>query len=510
MTDTQVVVVGGGPVAMSAALLLAELGIESVMLEAKPGRDPVGSKALCMQRDVLDILDRVGVAEPLVAEGVTWNLGRTYYREHELFQITFPEIGQAHYPPFVNIGQDRTELWLESAVERHTSTEIRYGHDVVAISQGPDGVEVTAHTEADPVTVSGDFLVAADGARSVSRLLLDVDFGGSSFDDQFLICDIKAQLPFENERRFFFDPEWNPGRQVLIHPQAGSVWRIDWQVPPDFDLAAEQATGGLDARIRRIVGDQPYEIVWMSVYRFHQRVADRFAVGRCFLAGDAAHLMAPFGARGLNSGIQDAENLAWKLAYVLNGWSPESLLGTYDTERRAAALENLRVTGATMEFLVPGTPAQWTRRRRVLERAVTDEDAKLLVDSGRLAEPYSYSDSPLTTPPAPSPEPAAIVPGDLCPDVRLTSTTWLRQKFGRGVVVLATPGTSVPPFDASGPVATYDLGALDGDAIIARSIGGDAAAVVVRPDGHIAAVVADASEVATAAARAVGTNRDAA
>jgi 3-(3-hydroxy-phenyl)propionate hydroxylase len=500
--DTQVVIVGGGPVAMTAALTLAGFGVSSLMLEANRERDPVGSKALCMQRDVLDILDRLGVADPLVDEGVTWSLGRTYYAEHELFQISFPEDFATHFPPFVNIGQDRTEHWLEQRVDTSDATELRYGHEVSAIERD-DGVTITAATEEGEVTVSGEYAIGADGARSTTRHLLDIDFPGESFEDQFLICDIRAELPFAEERRFFFDPEWNPDRQVLIHPQAGSVWRIDWQVPPDFDLDAEQATGGLEARIRKIVGGRPYEIVWMSVYRFHQRIADRFSDGRCFLAGDAAHLMAPFGARGLNSGIQDAENLAWKLAYVLRGWSPASLMATYEEERRAAAAENLRVTGATMRFLVPGTAEERRRRTDVLEGAVTNEEARRLVDSGRLAEPFVYVDSPLTT----SRTARQVLPGALCPDVELPGGGWLRRRFGHGLVLLTSGEMGDVGGGVPGPIDRYDLDRIDPSGSIAAATGatsGNRLAVVVRPDGHIAAVVDDQASIAPAAARAVG------
>ena len=148
-------------------------------------------------------------------------------------------------------------------------------------------------------------------------------FPGHSHEDLFLICDIRATLPFPRERRFFFDPPWNPGRQVLVHPQPDDLWRIDWQVPSGTDVEAERASGALDRRIRQVVGrTTPYELAWVTAYRFHQRLAPRFRVGRVLLAGDAAHLMSPFGARGLNSGAADAENLAWKLALVLGGRAP--------------------------------------------------------------------------------------------------------------------------------------------------------------------------------------------
>src|SRR5690606_37928628 len=177
-----------------------------------------------------------------------------------------------------------------------------------------------------------------------------------------------------------------------------STYRIDWQVPPDFDLAAEEASGALEQRIRAVIGDRPYDLLWRSVYRFHSRLVDRMHVGRVLLAGDGAHLMAPFGARGLNSGVLDAENAAWKIAFVRRGWADDALLATYHDERHAAARENLDVTSATMRFLVPGTDGERARRREVLGRATTDPAAREEVDSGRLAEPFWYVDSPLTVP----------------------------------------------------------------------------------------------------------------
>lgn len=474
-----VVIAGAGPVGLVTALLLARSGVSSVLLEAADRRETTGSRAICFQRDVLDVLGRVGCGDALVARGVTWTTGRTYYRDTELFSVTFPDPGEGVTPPWINISQSEVERRLCDLVAAEPLIDLRYGHRVVALEQDGTGVELAT---ANGARVRGDHAVGADGAHGTVRRLLGIAWPGRSFDDRFLICDVRADLPFPNERRFHFDPVWNPGRQVLVHQCPDSVWRIDWQVPDDFDLDAERASGALDARIRRIVGDAPYELVWTTAYRFHQRCAATFRAGRAFLAGDAAHVFAPFGARGLNSGVQDAENLAWKLAFVHRHGAPDALLDTYDAERRAAALENLRVTTRTMEFLVPQTPEQRDRRIRTLERALHDPDARAAIDSGKLAEPFRYADSPLTTPSGTS------LPGSLCPDapcVRDGAPARLRRLFGAGMVVLV-PARHAAAVAADVPCRVIALEDVGAEAAAALPPDG---AVVVRPDGHVAAAL---------------------
>jgi 2-polyprenyl-6-methoxyphenol hydroxylase-like FAD-dependent oxidoreductase len=499
MTDDRpVIVVGAGPVGMACALLLARWGVPTVVLEARPAPASVGSRSICVQRDVLDIYHRIGVADELVAEGVTWHRGRTFYRDRELFTITFPETGRSAYPGFINIGQSSVEQILTVACSREPLVSMEYSNQVVALRQSDDAVTVRANAPTGTVNLTGSHLIAADGAHSSVRSLLALDFDGHSFDDLFLIADIRARLSFGAERRFHFDPEWNPGRQVLVHPQPDSVWRIDWQVPPDYDLEADRASGGLDERVRRIVGDTAYEIVWASLYRFHQRLAARMRVARVLLAGDAAHVMAPFGARGLNSGIQDAENAAWKIAFTRFGWAGSALLPSYETERRAAAEENLRVTGETMRFLVPRNETEWARRREVLELAVTDAATRTLVNSGKLAEPYWYLDSPLTTGETPADFPTGPgqlrppVPGVLCPDGPVVlpdrPATRLRELFGGGFALL-THGVDTD-VSARAPCHTYRLDKIDREGVATAALRATPGwCAVVRPDGHLAAVL---------------------
>ena len=322
---------------------------------------------------------------------------------------------------------------------------------------------------------------------------------------------MRVDLPgWATERRFWFDPEWNPGRQVLIHPCPDSTFRIDWQVPADYDLEAEAASGALERRIRAIVGDRDYELVWSSVYRFASRCADRLRVGRVLLAGDCAHLYSPFGARGLNSGVADAENAAWKIAWVRNCWAPEALLESYHAERHAAALENLAVTSATMDFLVPRGEAAARYRRDVLEGAGSDPVARARVDSGRLAEPFWYVDSPLTTPDPSRPfagRPARgtvppPAPGILLPDVPIgTAPGWLRALSRSGLLLLAAPGANLEATRRvcagfSGPVAVQALADLDHpDGGVAQALGIRTGELwLVRPDAHVAAVLAAPDE----------------
>ena len=520
-----VVVLGNGPVGQTAALLLARWGVPTIVLDQRAERDLVGSKAICQQRDVLDIWESVGVGARIAAEGATWTTARTFFQADELFSVEFADPGRSPLPPFVNISQSRTEQLLDERIAEEPLIEVRWGHEVTSVGQDAAGVTVTGHTAAGPFRLRTPYLLACTGARSDAlRTELGVSLDGLSFDDRFLICDIRAELPgWTRERRFYFDPAWNPGRQVLIHPCADSVYRIDWQVPPDYDLAAELASGALDRRIRAIVGDTGYELLWQSVYRFHTRCVNRMRVGRVLLAGDAAHLYAPFGARGLNSGVADVENAAWKIGYLGRGWAdPEQLLESYHAERHAAARENVEVTTATMDFLVPHTPAAAAHRRDVLTRARSEPAARALVDSGRLAEPYWYVDSPLVTPDprrpfAGRPSRGALppsAPGLLLPDLPVTGPRGSLRRLSRdGVLVLAAPGAlaGVSPDEFAAvvaglapiPVRVAEMALLSAE--LSGLLGArDGEWWVVRPDGHLAAVATDTGQLRAALRRAVG------
>jgi 2-polyprenyl-6-methoxyphenol hydroxylase-like FAD-dependent oxidoreductase len=384
-----VLIVGAGPVGMTLALELARFDVPSVLLDAKRGLERTGSRSMVVARHTIETFLRLGCGRQVLDKGVALSGARTYFRDIELFSIEFPEAASGEIPRFLNLQQTYVEEYLYELVRETSLIEVRWSSEVTGLDQDADGVTLTLR---DGQRLRGDYVVGCDGARSAVRKFAGIGFSGRSFDDRFLIADVRAELPFPSERRFFFDPPHNPGRQVLIHPQPDDEWRMDWQVSSETDPTQERESGRLDERIRAIVGNRPFELAWLTAYRFHERVAERFRAGRVLLAGDAAHLFAPFGARGMNSGIEDARNLGWKLALRLAGEAPDTLLDSYETERRAAALENLRVTSATMRFMAPPTRLHRALRNAVLRASVRTRRVRRFVDSGKLAEPAVYAD----------------------------------------------------------------------------------------------------------------------
>jgi 2-polyprenyl-6-methoxyphenol hydroxylase-like FAD-dependent oxidoreductase len=379
----RVAVVGAGPIGLTAALELAALEVPTVVLEAKPELEPIGSRAIVLARHALATFRRLG-CEEIPRKGTVLTRARTYLGETELFTVEFPPAGEGELPAFVNLQQTYTEQMLLHRAQATALIDVQFNSAVTGLRQDASSVTLQLVGGRE---VSAPYVVVADGAHSTVRKLLGVDFPGKSFADRFLIADVRAELPHfpRDERRFFFDPPSNRGRQILIHPQPDGEWRIDWQVAPETDVDAERASGALDARIRAIVDGAPYELIWVTAYRFHQRLASRFRVARVFLAGDAAHLMAPFGARGMNSGVEDAGNLAPKLASVLAGAAPDSLLDSYERERMAVARENLRVTGATMRFMAPPTALHRAWRNAILRGSLHVPRLRRFVNSGKLA-----------------------------------------------------------------------------------------------------------------------------
>jgi 3-(3-hydroxy-phenyl)propionate hydroxylase len=437
-----VLIVGAGPTGMTAALDLAHHGIPSILVDEDHELSG-GSRAIAYHHSTLGIWEKLGAAEPMIKKGIAWSTRHTYFREKELYTQRFPAPRDGLLPRFLNLQQYYVEQFLLERIERIPAIELRWDQRVTGLQQDANGVTIEAETPAGKVQLHGRYALACDGARSTLRKLLGLDFPGTTFDDHFLIADIRADLGYAPEPRFYFDHPTNPGQTVLIHPQPDGIWRIDWQVGAGVDIDEERSPERMDARIRALIGDIEYEIAWLSDYRFHERLLERFRHGNIFFAGDAAHLVAPFGARGMNSAILDAENLAWKLALVLHGHAPQSLLDTYQNERWPAQHHNQQVTTATMRFMAPATRGQRLRRDLILRLSGPLPFMRPLVDSGRMSEPFAYTRSPILLPDRErgwsfAPPVGAKIIDQPC---RLYNSsgireTWLRTLLGGGFVLL--------------------------------------------------------------------------
>ncbi len=381
-----IIIVGAGPVGLTAALMLARQGLPSIVVEAQNDISQEGSKAVVIQRRTLEILEEAapGVGAAIRHTGITWNIKRTYFRDKLRFSETYAETTGDAWPPFVNLPQTVTDRLLLNAARKlypHL-IQFKFGFRVASITQDSRAAGVTSE---EGKTLSGPYLIGCDGAHSIVRKRLGIRMQGKSSSNLFLITDIRAKLPFPRERRFYYDPASNRGRQILIMPQPDDIWRIDWQVGPDVTLETEQQ-GRLDERIQAIIGDEPYEIVWSSLYRFHNLVADTFRDKRIFLAGDAAHLMSPFGGRGMNSGVADAHCLALLLGDVQLRHKPLARLDEYNQKRRLVALENITATSRALRTMEPPTRLHLWVRNNNLRLSRWWPAVRRYVDSGPYAK----------------------------------------------------------------------------------------------------------------------------
>ncbi|MES2208103.1 MAG: FAD-dependent monooxygenase [Pseudomonadota bacterium] len=386
MTDTRppVLIVGAGPVGLTTALLLAKRGIPCTILQRGPDIIRTGSRAIVLLRSTLEMLNEAapGIGQTLAERGVTWRTKRTYYKNRLLFSETYPLSDDARYPLFVNVSQLETDDLLLKAVQRYPSLiNIHFNHTVKEVHQTQHCVYV--HTEEEG-EFAADYVIGADGARSNVRKSLGVNLIGRRCDNRFLIADVQAKLDIDHERRFYYSPPSNPGFQAFMLPQPDNVWRLDWQV--GLNATLEHETARLDTRIQSMIGrDVPYKIRWTSLYHFNNLRAEHFRVGRVFLAGDAAHLFSPFGGRGLNSGIADAYSLAKRLSDVIEKKALPEMLELYNTERQAAAIENLAATSRVLRILVPTTLLHRAARYLALQGSPYLNFCRRYVDSGPYA-----------------------------------------------------------------------------------------------------------------------------
>ena len=401
---------------------------------------------------------------------MSWNVGKVFFKEEQVYSFDLlPETGHAR-PAFINLQQYYVEGYLAERAAQLPLIDVRWKDKVVGVEQGDGHVTLTVETPDGPYRLEAEYVAACDGGRSAMRQLIGQESKGRIFRDRFLIADVKMKLDAPSERWFWFDPVFHPNQSVLLHRQPDNVWCIDFQLGWDADPEEEKKPEHIIPRVKALLAQSPtmkdaqFELEWASVYTFACLRMDRFRHGRVLFAGDSAHGVSPFGARGANSGVQDAENLAWKLAAVLRGQAPDALLDSYADEREYAADENIRNSTRATYFITPKSDISRLFRDAVLELSKTQPFARTLVNSGRLSVPATLSGSRLNTPDTES-FVGRMVPGAVASDAPVTladgTSSWLLRELGENFTALIAHGPdsdalvrSIEPLDGPGTPVT--------------------------------------------------------
>lgn len=504
----KVVIAGGGPVGLAAALALAKQGVPSLVIEADTTVCK-GSRAICLSRRSLEILDRLGALAPFLDKGLGWTAGRSFYRTTEILRFEMPHGTEQRLMPMTNLQQYYVEQFLVDATNAQRDLiEIRWGTSLEALTQQADGVTLTLQTGGTSYETSCDWLIACDGARSKARQELGLRMNGTAYEGRYVIVDVAADLDWSVERMAWFDPPSNPGRTMLMHRQPDNVWRLDYQLHPGEDAEAmirpENVIPVVEAHFRMLGIDKPWRLIWSSTYRASALSLDEYVHGRVLFAGDAAHLVPIFGVRGLNSGFDDVFNLAWKLAYVIEGRSPSALLDSYSHERHFAWRTNIMHAMKSTEFMAPPSSGFRLMRDAVLSLAGNHPALRSLINP-RQSSVIHYVDSPLNTISADDASfRSGSAPGAPLSEIKLAdrngADVYLTAQLGDGFHLLvygaddalraaiaewagaavaatfisAEPTTDAALRDASGQFAeTYDAAPQ--------------AVILVRPDGHVCA-----------------------
>ncbi len=505
------VIIGAGPVGLAAAIDARLHGLEVLLFDEEDSVS-FGSRAVCYAKRSLEILDRLGVGDVVVDKGVSWNVGRTFMKEEEVYRFNLvPDAGHKR-PGMINLQQYHLE---EALVHRATElgADLRWKYKVTGVTPFDGGARVSVETPDGAFDIDADWLIVADGARSNVRRQLGLDIEGHVFKDRFLIADVVMKADYPAERWFWFDPPFHPNQSVLLHKQSDNVWRIDFQLGWDADPEEEKKPEKIVPRVKAMLGDErEFTLEWASIYTFQCRRMKRFRHGRLLFAGDAAHQVSPFGARGANSGFQDTDDLLWKLALVIKGLAPERLLDSYDADRTYAADENIRNSTRSTDFITPKSAVSKLFRNAALELARSQPFARKLVNSGRLSVPAFLVHSALNTPDADAFE-GNMVPGAPLDDapVRVQGQdAWLLDQLGNRFVLLAFADRAeqVDPALRAQAAALVE-GAIPVEVVLVTAHGGEAAGLpvlhdrdgllaqrldarpgtgyLIRPDQHVAA-----------------------
>jgi 3-(3-hydroxy-phenyl)propionate hydroxylase len=434
-----VVIVGAGPIGMTAALVLARYGIRSVLLDRKDTFND-GSRAICIARPSMHILERIGAVSPFIAKALGWRFGRSYYRGEQIFRLEMPHPSGEKYLPMYNLQQQYIEQFLHDAVSVCQLIDMRWQSELAGIDCSAAGVSLDVSSPAGDYRLDADYVLAADGARSPIRSMLGLRLKGENYEGKYVIADIRMNHDFPTERRAFFEPSGNPGGTVLIHKQPDNIWRVDYQLREGESEEEALREENIRSRVGAILADighaKPWELEWWSVYSANTLCLDDYRHGRVFFIGDAAHIVPIFGVRGLNNGLADADNIGWKLGLVLNGEADDRLLDSYSPERRGATLDVFANAMKSTRFMTPPTRGLRLAREAALSLSLKHEFPRGLANP-RQMQPYTYSESPLTPCAGRDADFASgPISGSASPNAKLADGTHLLDRAGHRMTAM--------------------------------------------------------------------------
>lgn len=497
--EVPVLIAGGGPVGLTLAALLARHGVRSLVAEADEGVC-TGSRAICVSRRSQEILAWAGAEAAMAAKALPWTGGRSFWRGTEVLHFQMPSEPTQRFAPMVNIQQYHVENFLHQSLATVPDlAQVALNTRVTALAQDGNGVTAQLQTPSGAWAVRARFLAACDGGRSTVRELLGLQLQGTQYEGRYVIVDIVQATRRPVERLAWFDPPSNPGSTILMHRQPDDVWRIDYQLRDDEDgdeaLQPDNILPRVASHLAMIGETAPWKMLWASMYNAKCLTLPDYRKGRVLFAGDAAHLVPIFGVRGLNSGLDDAGNLAWKLARVLAGDAADALLDTYSAERAHAARENIAYGAKSTEFMAPPNFAFRLMREATLRLAVDDPAVRPLINP-RQSAPIAYAGSSLNGESAGAWEHDDAAPGLPAPEALLAGPQGefhLTQSFGRDFIALVFADGALPR--ALAALAQRGVAVLhippEADArrqagqrygLPARGEG----LVLVRPDGYVA------------------------
>ncbi len=510
----KVVIAGSGPAGMVTALELARHGVPSVVVTCEL-QFSQGSRAIVFTRRSMEILQQVGVAHRMTEGGLPWRFGNSYYRGQRVFRMEAPHDANDRFFPMINVQQQYMEEYLHEACKAQPLIDFRWGNKLTQVEQLDGYARVEVDTPEGPYTLETDWLVAADGGRSGIRSAMNLEMEGASYEGFFVIADIRIDLPLPTERLAFFDPDWNPGNTILMHREPNGIWRVDYQLPegetPEEALRPESLKARIDAQLAMIGhAGTPWEMDWSSVYSARTLTLPNYVHGSVIFTGDAAHLLPIFGVRGANTGFQDAQSLAWHLAFVVKGLAGRKLLANYSAERVGAAREIIDEAGKSVRFMTPPAGGFQLLRDAVLSLSLTQPFVRPLYH-WRTSRPHEYTDSMLNS----AGDDNALFtagPAQGAPpqNVRLGADDFLLDHLGGGFdllyftegdaipapllqVVKATRAKGVPvkviAVGSTAPVAGADVTLTDADGHFRERYGvrASGAGYLVRPDQHVCA-----------------------